>query len=154
MCVCVYVSFAKEGPTDICWHKNPFHLLCLFECGPLSFWCWRLHIQGEHLELWCTVTHWPSSKLYVLIVAHLQDCSTWWILSCCVEISLFVFLYHFLGTVVAGQGSWRSSSSLQHHADEGLVTALVNGGPISCTPRAFTPCHSRMSSQRLCFSGK
>ncbi|XDV29202.1 hypothetical protein PO909_032348 [Leuciscus waleckii] len=56
-------------------------------------------------------------------------------------------------SLVAGQESWRSSSSLQHHADEGLVTALVNGGPISSTPRAFTPCHSRMSSQRLCFSG-
>ncbi|XP_056100455.1 uncharacterized protein zbbx [Rhinichthys klamathensis goyatoka] len=56
-------------------------------------------------------------------------------------------------SLVAGQGSWRSSSSLQHHADEGLVTALVNGGPISSTPRGFTPCHGRMSSQRLCFSG-
>ncbi|KAG1971528.1 hypothetical protein F2P79_000019 [Pimephales promelas] len=55
-------------------------------------------------------------------------------------------------SLLAGQGFWRSSSSLQHHADEGLVTALVNGGPISSTPRAFTPCHGRMSSQRLCFS--
>ncbi|KAK7160571.1 hypothetical protein R3I93_008273 [Phoxinus phoxinus] len=56
-------------------------------------------------------------------------------------------------SLVSGQGSWRSSSSLQHHADEELVTALVNGGPVSSTPRAFTPCHGRMSSQRLCFSG-
>ncbi|XP_077049974.1 uncharacterized protein zbbx isoform X2 [Siphateles boraxobius] len=56
-------------------------------------------------------------------------------------------------SLVAGQGSWRSSSSLQCHADEGLVTALVNGGAISSTLRAFTSWHGRMSSQRLCFSG-
>ncbi|XP_016148196.1 zinc finger B-box domain-containing protein 1-like [Sinocyclocheilus grahami] len=45
------------------------------------------------------------------------------------------------------QESWRSSSSLQ------LVTALMNAQPINSTPRPFTPCRGRMSSQRLCFSG-
>ncbi|XP_016308454.1 uncharacterized protein LOC107662853 [Sinocyclocheilus anshuiensis] len=52
-----------------------------------------------------------------------------------------------------GQESWRSSSSLQHHAEGELVTALMNAQPINSTPRPFTPCRGRMSSQRLCFSG-
>ncbi|XP_016403013.1 uncharacterized protein LOC107736004 [Sinocyclocheilus rhinocerous] len=52
-----------------------------------------------------------------------------------------------------GQESWRSSSSLQHYAEEELVTALMNAQPINSTPCPFTPCRGRMSSQRLCFSG-
>ncbi|XP_067275708.1 zinc finger B-box domain-containing protein 1 isoform X2 [Pseudorasbora parva] len=60
---------------------------------------------------------------------------------------------HTDSSLIAGQESWRSSSSLQHHADKVLVTALVNSAPVSSTPRSFTPRHGRMSSQRLCFSG-
>uniref|UniRef100_A0A9J7XVS4 Zinc finger, B-box domain containing n=1 Tax=Cyprinus carpio carpio TaxID=630221 RepID=A0A9J7XVS4_CYPCA len=60
---------------------------------------------------------------------------------------------HTGSLLAVGQESWRSSSSLQHHAEEELVAALMNARPISSTPRPFTPCHSRMSSQRLCFKG-
>ncbi|XP_059421323.1 uncharacterized protein zbbx isoform X2 [Carassius carassius] len=52
-----------------------------------------------------------------------------------------------------GQESWSSSSSLQHHAEEELVAALMNARPVSSTPRTFTPCRGRISSQRLCFKG-
>ncbi|XP_051725791.1 uncharacterized protein zbbx isoform X1 [Ctenopharyngodon idella] len=62
-------------------------------------------------------------------------------------------LNHMESSLVAGQESWRSSSSFQHQAEEGIVTELVNGRPISSTPHPFTPCYGRMSSQRLCFSG-
>ncbi|XP_048024075.1 serine/arginine repetitive matrix protein 2 isoform X1 [Megalobrama amblycephala] len=47
------------------------------------------------------------------------------------------------GYLVAGQESWRSRSSFQHHAEEGLVTTQVNGRPISSTPRPFTPCYGK-----------
>ncbi|RXN11402.1 zinc finger B-box domain-containing 1-like protein [Labeo rohita] len=60
---------------------------------------------------------------------------------------------HTGNSLVVGQESWRSFSSLQHHAEEELVAALMNGRPVSSTPRPFTPGRSRMSSQRLCFSG-
>ncbi|KAI2653351.1 Zinc finger B-box domain-containing protein 1 [Labeo rohita] len=43
-----------------------------------------------------------------------------------------------------GQESWRSFSSLQHHAEEELVAALMNGRPVSSTPRPFTPGRSRI----------
>ncbi len=59
----------------------------------------------------------------------------------------------FVLFVVVGQESWRSSSSLQHHAEEELVAALMNARPVSSTPRPLTPGRSRVSSHRLCFSG-
>ncbi|XP_052387423.1 uncharacterized protein LOC127934223 isoform X2 [Carassius gibelio] len=60
---------------------------------------------------------------------------------------------HTGSLLVVGQESWSSSSSLQHHAEEELVAALMNARPVSSTPRTFTPCRGRTSSQRLCFKG-
>ncbi|XP_058607841.1 uncharacterized protein zbbx isoform X1 [Onychostoma macrolepis] len=60
---------------------------------------------------------------------------------------------HTGSSLVIGQESWRSSSSLQHHAEEELVAALMNARPVSSTPRPLAPGRSRVSSHRLCFSG-
>ncbi|XP_016339153.1 zinc finger B-box domain-containing protein 1-like [Sinocyclocheilus anshuiensis] len=60
---------------------------------------------------------------------------------------------HTGSSLVVGQESWRSSSSLQHHAEEELVAALMNAQPISSTPCPLTPGRSRVPSHRLCFSG-
>ncbi|XP_051512495.1 uncharacterized protein LOC127416930 [Myxocyprinus asiaticus] len=55
-------------------------------------------------------------------------------------------------SLAVGEQFWRPSSSLYHHADEELVTAMVHSRPIRSTPPAVTPCYGTMSSQRLCFS--
>ncbi|TRY65406.1 hypothetical protein DNTS_009893, partial [Danionella cerebrum] len=62
--------------------------------------------------------------------------------------------HHPRSSPVVWQELWRSSSSLQHHAEESLVSALMNGCLVSSGPRPFTPHNNRVSSsQRLHLSG-